>query len=176
MKKKKNVTDFINFIENKVKLLMDNHNIADRKLCTPKFYFWSKAERSFMKNTNKRHNQIFTNWINNNIWIDFCEIFQKEPITIKGVTNFKLKNVANKMAEYKFINPCWESDSPIGGGLKAMMEAVNYYKYMKNNNREDDIFTFESKNKIMNDIIRYNEGDCKSVYEIINFFRKYDNH
>tara|TARA_S200000501_G_scaffold376225_1_gene430518 strand:+ start:719 stop:3025 length:2307 start_codon:yes stop_codon:yes gene_type:complete len=173
---KKNVTDFINFIENKVKLLMDNHNIADRKLCTPKFYFWSKAERSFMKNTNKRHNQIFTNWINNNIWIDFCEIFQKEPITIKGVTNFKLKNVANKMAEYKFINPCWESDSPIGGGLKAMMEAVNYYKYMKNNNREDDIFTFESKNKIMNDIIRYNEGDCKSVYEIINFFRKYDNH
>jgi hypothetical protein len=171
---KKNVTDFINFIENKVKLLMDKHNIIDRKLCTPKFYFWSKAEKSFMNNTNKRHNTIFTDWINNNIWIDFCEVFQKEPITIKGVTNFKLKNVANKMAEYKFINHCWESDSNIGGGLKAMMEAVHYYKYMKTHNREDDIFTFESKKKIMNDIIRYNEGDCKSVYEIINFFRKYN--
>ena len=67
---KKNVTDFINFIEHKVKILMDKHNITDRKLCLPKFYFWSKAERSFMKNTNKRHNQIFTNWINNNIWIN----------------------------------------------------------------------------------------------------------
>ena len=100
-----------------------------------------------------------------------CEVFQNEPVTIKGVKNFRLKEVANKMAEYKFINKPWEDGSSIGNGIGAMMKAASYYKQMGRLDREKDKNKYESLKKDMKTITRYNEGDCKAVYEIVNYLR-----
>ena len=151
---------FILYIEEIVKNHMIKYKIKDRNLCYPKLYHWSHAEKSFLRGANKRNYNKWNNWINNRVqWIDYCKIFQNEPITIKGVKNFKLKDIAHKMYEYKMINSCWDDNSDINSGLSAMMSAIEYYK----NNSTDK--------ETINQIIKYNEIDCKTVYEIVNYIR-----
>jgi predicted RecB family nuclease len=94
---------------------------------------------------------------NNDIyWVDLYDIFIKEPIVIKGAVNFSLKNIARAMFNHSMINTIWTSD--IINGFGAMMEAINYYK----NNDVD----------IINNIIKYNEVDCKVMWEIVKYLRE----
>jgi hypothetical protein len=154
------INKLINFIEGLVDDHIKKHNIKSRNLCYPRIFHWSHAELTFINNANKRHNNIWSDWIKNKVqWVDFCRIFQKEPITIKGVKNFKLKEVAKQMYKYNMIESCWDSESSVTGGLSAMMEAIKYYKDKKDR-------------QIMDDIVKYNEMDCKTVYEIVNYLRE----
>lgn len=121
-----------------------------------RIFHWGHIERTMLLNycSNKWNNILcFVDFI------DVCSIFQKEPIIIKGMKNFGLKNVANAMYKNKLIKSYW--NVTINDGLSAMYNAIQYYR-----NNES------LKNKlIIEEIIKYNYFDCKIVYEIICYLR-----
>lgn len=130
-----------------IKLKCKNNN--------PKLFHWSNAEKSIITTLNKRHNK---SWFGNATWCDIYKVFIDEPIVIKGARKFSLKTIATAMKEHGMINTNWD-DCNISNGLAAMFDGVKYYKN-------------DCKNKeIINDIIKYNEYDCKVVYEIVDYLR-----
>jgi len=92
------------------------------------------------------------------MWTDICKIFMEEPITIKNAYTFKLKDIAKSFYEHKLIKTIWPKNG-ISSGLGAMMASIDYY-----NNKNK---------KIINNIIKYNEIDCKVMAEIIEYLRIY---
>jgi hypothetical protein len=114
-------------------------------------YHWYNAEPVFWNLALKRH----TNFPDHNLHkIDLEELFRKIPITIKGCLTFSLKDVAKSMYKYGFINTNWTND--IDNGLDCAAKAVLNYK----NHRND-----------FDNIIKYNEIDCKVMYEILIYLR-----
>lgn len=125
-----------------------------------RFIHWSNAEITSLNIANKRHYLRWQEYLNNILWIDLCKIFQDEPITIKGVLRFKLKDIAKAMHNYGMINTTWDLD--ITDGLSAMIDAITYYENLDND--KDNITT-------INNIQKYNEVDCKVIWEIITYLR-----
>ena len=171
------INEFINFIEFKVNEYMVNYNIYDRSQCYPILYHWSHAERSFLNNANRRHNYIWSNWLNMVNLLDFCKVWQDEPIAIKGATNYRLKNIGLAMFRHGLINTKWAEDGP-SDGLMAMQNAVLYYNFMKKyDESSDEIKELIRDRYDMNiseyqKIIEYNENDCKVLYDIVNYSRE----
>ena len=143
------LNEFASFIDAHVK------KYGNKKNKFPKIYHWSHAEKSNMATLNKRHNK---KWLNNVVWCDMHKLFFEVPIVIKGVKKFSLKEVAKVMKEHNMIESEW-IDSGVDNGLTAMLEAINYYKSSKTCN-------------MMNNIINYNELDCKIVWEIVRYLRE----
>ena len=145
--------DFINtLIENRKKKY-----IKDRKKnIVPRFIHWSSAEKTASSIANIRHKLRWQSWLDDAIWIDLCRIFQDEPIVIKGAFNFKLKDIAKAMHSNGMINTTWDTNG-VSNGLSAMMDAIEYYKN-KNNDK-------------MKSIGKYNEIDCRVMWEIIEYLR-----
>lgn len=89
-------------------------------------------------------------------FLDFLDVFKKEPIVIKGCLNFKLKNISNKLKEYNFIKSTWNED--LQDGKDAMVMAFNYYSH--------------THNKIeMDKIENYNRIDVIVLKEILDFLK-----
>ena len=86
-------------------------------------------------------------------------IFKEEPIVVKDCFNFGLKSIAKAMKKHNMINI--EIESNCNSGMTAMIKAYECYK--KENN--------PSSCEIMKDIGKYNEFDCKVLYEILNYLR-----
>ena len=177
LKDEKRVLDqFHDFIESKIKSHMQKYNIKSRRLCTPKIFHWAPAEITMMQHANIRHLQKWKSWVDNISWVDYCKVFKSEPIVIKGVMGFGLKEIAKKMHEYGMIETSW-SESEVSNGLDALIKSAEYYDFMDKYNKADDIVKI-SKNveyrkhvKLFSDIIQYNMEDCKVVWEIVNYFR-----
>jgi hypothetical protein len=150
-----------------INLLIDfiNKQIAEYKTISkrntkiiPRLFHWSNAEVSSFNLANKRNDYMWTNWLENIMWTDICKIFMEEPITIKNAYTFKLKDIAKSFYEHKLIKTIWPKNG-ISSGLGAMMASIDYY-----NNKNK---------KIINNIIKYNEIDCKVMAEIIEYLRIY---
>ena len=125
-----------------------------KQLGKPPAYFWH-AEESFLKKSCKG-----TELSNIDIdWIDMCKIFREEPITIKGCFGFGLKQIANKMKEYGMINTILESECT--NGMMAMIKAWKCYNNIPN----------PKDSPIMKDIEKYNEFDCKALFDIMKYIR-----
>jgi hypothetical protein len=134
-----------------------------------KLWYWC-AEKSFWKRSELRQydrlidlnetdkSQLVSNWKNIN-WVDMCHIFKEEPIGIKGCFNFGLKNIAKALRNHGFINARIESNCT--SGMDAMVLAYNAYT------KKD-----ENSERIFADVIKYNEFDCKVLYEILVYLRK----
>ena len=136
---------FIDYINNL--LLLENKEKA-------RFYHWFHVEKTgYDKFKNKHMNMKFQDLE----FYDLLTIFNNEPIVIKGALNFKLKEIAKAMYSHKLINTTW-SDK-INDGLSVMVDAEKYY----NNNMNKQIF--------FRDIIKYNEIDCKVLWEMHNYIR-----
>ena len=136
---------FIEYINNL--LLLENKEKV-------RFYHWFHVEKTgYDKFKNKHINIKFQDLE----FYDLLTIFNNEPIVIKGALNFKLKDIAKAMYSHKLINTTW-SDK-INDGLSVMVDAEKYY----NNNMNKQIF--------FRDIIKYNEIDCKVLWEIHNYIR-----
>lgn len=150
------VTDFLNFIKQKIDEFEINN--SNGNFYGPRFFHWSNAEKSIFKIINERHNNKWYLWQNKITWIDMCKIFIEEPIVIKGAKKFNLKDIAKTMASHKMINSNWDSSGP-EDGFSAMIEAINHYK---SNQVQAELF---------NSIINYNEIDCKVIWEIVNYLR-----
>lgn len=129
--------EFIKFIEN-----------------TPCIYHWYDAEPQMWNRVLKKYPSLYSL---KKRWNDLYILFSETPITIKGCTNFKLKNVAKTMYQHGCIPSTWDSETQ--DGLQCATDAYLYYT----NQQEVD----------MDDIIRYNELDCKVMHEILVYLRKH---
>ena len=170
---KRVVNEFINFVNNRINNYMIKYNIKDKDLCKPRFFHWSHAEKSIITLLNKRHDNQWHEWKNSVTWIDMYKVFIDEPIVLKGARKFNLKEIAKTMASHNMIQTKWQSDGP-ENGLDAMLEAISYYRYKSTNNI---LYSNNSEHlkyiNIIGSIVDYNEVDCKVVYEIVTYLRKY---
>ena len=124
-----------------------------------RFIHWTKAEPSFYNKFLKKHNQDFPT-------INFCDLnslFLDNNIVIKGALDFKLKNIAYAMYMNKQIKSHWDSTNPCSNGLDAM-----YFAYMVY--ASGDIVN--ESNNIIKNIMKYNEIDCKVMWEILEYIRR----
>ena len=125
--------------------------------------FWNIAEcRQFdiadQIGDYERKDIISDNWKNLR-WRDIYNIFVEEPIVIKGSFKFGLKSIAKAMENHGMISTVL--DSKCSSGMTAMVSAYKCY------NTEDKPSTCD----IMKDIAKYNEYDCKVLWEIIRYLR-----
>lgn len=136
--------DYMNYIKYKFNII---NNI--------KVYHWSKAEVTFSNKALKRHN-IDTN-IN---WCDLLDYFKNNHIAIKGVFNYGLKNIAKELYKNNYIKTKWDNNDI--DGIEAMLVAWECEKKSIDNNKN------LSEYEIMNDIVKYNEIDCKVIMDILS--------
>lgn len=124
--------------------------------------FWTIAENKLLNKVNTlQAENIRNNWKNiHNYWVDLCILFKSEPIVIKNCFNFSLKNIAKAMYNHKMISTKIESNCD--SGMSAMIQAWNCY-----NNNEN-----VNNSKIMKDITKYNQFDCKVLWDILSYLRK----
>jgi hypothetical protein len=136
----------------------------------PKIYYWH-AESSFwnsaetrqfdIANENgdtKKKNNISDSWKIKN-WADLCKLFREEPIVIKDCFKFGLKAIAGAMKKHNMISTY--NNSNCENGANAMIKAWKTYSESENPENSD----------VMKDIIKYNEFDCKVLWEILTFLR-----
>ena len=141
---------FFDFINNKKQELGFNDM---------RFIHWTHAEPSFYNKFLKKHNMIFPVIK----FHDLNSLFLNNNIVIKGSLDFKLKNIAGAMYQNKQIESHWDYSNPCSNGLEAMHMA--YQVYLKTPIVDDT-------NTIIKDIIKYNEIDCKVMWEILSYIRK----
>ena len=85
--------------------------------------------------------------------------FKENEILILGALNFSLKTIAKAMNKHGMIESIWEDD--ITNGLDAMF--FSWKEYLKNNNI--------TQSGIFKNIIKYNEIDCKTTFEILQYLK-----
>ena len=143
--------DFYNHINN----LLIKHNKK-----TAYFYHWSSAEVVSYKQFKSRHDIK----LNDDMFkfYDLSKVFINEPIVIKDALNFSLKTIAKIMYKHKLISSNWDTLNVCANGLSALILANQLY--------DSSIDINESP--IMKDIIKYNEIDCKVMYDIHNYMIK----
>lgn len=147
IKSQKNMfTKFLNYI---------NQVLVKKEIKEPIFIHWTAAEPTFynrIKNELKLPEAHF---------LDLYKVFVEEPVVIKGALNYSLKTIAKIMYKHQMIKTSW-IESSCNSGLDAMLLAHKLYSVNMN----------VTKNDLL-DIIKYNEIDCKVLYEIIEYIRKY---
>ncbi len=145
----------------------------------PTLHHWS-ADEKFWNSAVKRHQNKYPDrileerfWKNNDTsiqeesddslniegWSDMCKLFQNESIVLKDCFNYGLKNIARAMKKHGMINV--DMDSDCDNGTSAMVNAWNCY------NLHGNICEMSS----MKDIVKYNEFDCKVLWEILTYLR-----
>jgi hypothetical protein len=151
---KKIMEDFLALLEKKSK----SYNCAN-----PISYHWGNAEMSFWNSACNRHPE--KTWEVPN-FMDFLKVFKEEPILVKGVLDFGLKNVAKGMIKHGLIGLAMPEAGEVADGLGAMMCAYTSYKQAsKIGVKVEKLFKFKP-------IIVYNEIDCKMVWKIIEYIRE----
>lgn len=165
---KKILVDFADFINNIIyknaskKRKRSAHNTKNNKV-DYRLWHWGNAEKYLYENATKRHNLNNTK-INLDKCCDLLNIFKDINIVANGMLNFSLKSVVKSFYNNNFIQTTYDTD--IVNGLDAMMYAFNKYKSIEYTNQKNTI-----KNTFMQ-IIKYNEVDCKVIWEILLFLRK----
>ena len=160
---RKIISEFKAFIVNRIESYKEKHNINPTTFVKPRLFHWTHVEKTCLESSDSTHNNIWTDWLAQIEWIDLHKIFKSEPIVIKGAFGFGLKNIASAMYAHGMIQTCWGSS--IKNGFDAMMDAIALYRIDISNRTEKE-------NKVMSDIISYNEVDCKVMYEIVDYLRK----
>jgi len=120
-----------------------------------KVIHWSHAEKTFYNKVNSRYGYIF-NCIN---WFDLLQFFKSNNILILDSLNFSLKTIAKNMKKYNLINSVWDND--VSDGLDAMYSSWQEYNKLEN----------IDKSSKFNTIIKYNEIDCKTMFEILQYLK-----
>jgi len=139
----------MNKFNEKIKELESQYNTIGKVI------HWSHAEKTFYNKVNSRYGYIF-NSIN---WVDLLEFFKDNNILILDCLNFSLKTVAKNMKKYGLIQSIWDND--VSDGLDAMFLSWHEYNILQD---------IETSNKF-NSIIKYNEIDCKTMFEILKYLK-----
>jgi len=149
--------EFTNFVLKKSRELNKNN------ICKTRLFHWSPAELTVINDLNYRYQNRWKEWEQQMTFIDMMRVFLKESICVKGALNYSLKTIGNAMYSHGYVNTVWDSNSNVSNGKSAMFEATIYY--LKNNRDDSDV-------ELFNDIIKYNEIDCKMIWEIVEYLRK----
>ena len=129
-----------------------------------RFFHWSQAECSFLEKFNNKNNNIISTFLSNIEFADLYKIFISEPIVIHGAVTFKLKDISNALSSAGLIHSNWKKLN-ISSGLTAMLDGCTYYKYVEKNSPNKEM------KELFQEIIKYNEIDCKVMLEIVNWLR-----
>ena len=132
----------------------------------PRLFHWTHAEVSNIAHANARHSNSWKEWEKTILWTDMHYVFLHEPVVVKGALNFKLKSIGNAMHKLGLFDTHWDNEGP-SDGLDAMISAINLYKKRK----ETQDMSHIEEDKLMIDIAKYNEIDCKIIWEIVNYLR-----
>lgn len=132
----------------------------------PTVFHWSPAETSvFEKAYNSAQTRLPGDWPPV-AWFDLLnKVIKIEPVTVKGALAFGLKSIAKAMHSHGLIETNWE-DGPMDG-LAAMIGGWHCDKIA----RESGGSMLDVP--LMQEILRYNEVDCKVMWEIISYLRKH---
>ncbi len=147
------------------KFVTDKTNEIDPiKKYKRRLFHWSQAEISNLNTMNARYDNRWLNWEKDITFVDMYRVFLSEPINIKGSFGYSLKSVGNALFKLGKINLQW-SDTDVTNGKNAMFIAAKIYqnKILERETRRDI--------SLMQEIIQYNEVDCKMIYEIVQYFR-----
>lgn len=118
-------------------------------------YHWTHAEITWLNRVLARGG-LEECYIN---WYDMYKLFVETPITLYGVFDFRLKEIAKAMYKHGMIKTSWKTSTV--DGMAAMMVAWNSYKM------GGDV----TKLPEMIDVMKYNEIDCKVLCEILSYLR-----
>ena len=129
-----------------------------------RFFHWSHAEVSFLENYNNKNNLSYTSFLNKIEFADLYKLFTQEKICINGALTYKLKDISKALYKHGLIQTTWNSTN-VTNGLNAMLDGCYYYKCIDNNKVDDN-----TKN-IFDNIIKYNEIDCKVMGDIVLWMR-----
>jgi hypothetical protein len=107
------------------------------------------------------------------IWVDLCTEMRKEPVVVKGCYKYALKNFANAMQKNGLILTNWDNGK-MSNGFTAMIEAIKIYRNGRNlaeqGKFKESIVNID--NNDFNEIVKYNEVDCRVMWEIIVYLRE----
>lgn len=120
---------------------------------------WSNTEESLYRSIKERlDNNKIINICQELMFYNIHKLFVGVPITIKGLYNFKLKNVAKALSNYNLINTNWGKSSVDGiGSIIACIKSNQIAK--------EQGISLKSI-PMIKEIQYYNEIDCKVMYEI----------
>lgn len=153
------ITEFTSFVTNKAKELDTTNEFV------PRLFHWSQAEVTNLTHASFRHNAKWEEWNRSVLWLDMYYVFTNEPVVVHGALNFKLKSIGKAMHKLGYVETVWGDDGP-SDGLEAMISAIKLYKQ----NLSDSSFNV-IESKVMSDIAKYNEVDCKIIWEVVSHLR-----
>lgn len=151
--------EFTEFVDSKSYELDPEQNYPVR------LFHWSQAEITNISDMNGKFDNQWKDFSSDTEFVDMYNVFNKEPIGIKGAFGYSLKSVGNALYKLGYIESKWP-ESNISNGQNTLFAAGEYY--LKKNEKK---ITNEDK-KTFNDIINYNEIDCKMIWEVVEFLRK----
>ena len=127
----------------------------------PRVTHWSHAEKvtfeTAFNSAKARH--LEKGWPSPN-WFDFLtEVVRKEPVVIRGAMGFGLKAVARALYSHGLIQTLW-GDGPTDG-LGAMMGG--WWCYDEALRASVPVISLD----LMKKIVKYNEVDCRSMWEVV---------
>lgn len=124
--------------------------------CSANVIHWSYAEPNFYNRAFNRYGNI----LDRIKWFDLLTFFKDNNILVLDCLNYSLKTIATNMCKHNLIKTSWGNE--ITNGVDAMFHS--WQIYVKN----EDVET----SKIYKDIVKYNEIDCKTMFEIHNYLIK----
>ncbi len=133
----------------------------------PRLFHWSHHEPTWLEtqynSAKARHPR--NDWPSPR-WFDFySRVMRSEPVVVRGAFDFGLKEVANAMHHHGLIETLWK-DGPTDG-LGAMVGAWSCATEAAERG------CTLSETDLMQEIMRYNEVDCKAMMEIIRYLRQH---
>ena len=144
--------EFVSFIN----ILSEEFEIKDGISC----WHYSNAEVSSWKRFEERNKNEYSVE-----WSDLLKVFLLEPIGIKGCLSYGLKVITKSFYEHGFIKTHYE-DSCISDGADA---AVGAFKANLECKKNGVLF---SQHNLTQEIVKYNEVDCKVLQEILYYLRE----
>lgn len=128
----------------------------------PVVYHWSPAEVSCYESSIGKYNINYTIK-----WKDLLQEFKQYPITLKGVFNYGLKNIAKMMYKNNMITTSWEDSEMDGLGAMVATWNCNNMILQESEQKSSKLTDFDE----MKEIAKYNEIDCKVLWDINTYIK-----
>jgi hypothetical protein len=136
------------------------------EIAQPMVFHWSPAETSFLETS---YNSAVVRHPNSQWpelgWFDFLKrVMRAEGVQVEGATGLGLKSVTQAMYARDLVETIWEEGSM--GGLGAMIGGM----WCDREAKRTGVPAHEIA--LMQEIVQYNEIDCKAMMEIIRYMRE----
>jgi hypothetical protein len=99
----------------------------------------------------------------NNAWVDLYELFVRNCIIVKGSLTFKLKHIVSALHKNGLIDLSYDGLETIKNGMDAQNVAKLYYDEKTEKKLQSSTSGVE---KEFEEVLTYNEIDCKVLFEI----------